>query len=154
LDIDLVSIRRIFHTEATKYEKTVWMSVIGMDGDNPMVVPHFHNNQRSEKSKSASTKMAKTARNIRTPSGFEYQNGLLLRIYISPLPSNCHKHLTVALGGLPIFQSRSRCIGGIGISGLKEFENVELATTILSQTKFYQYRTWKTAFESANLIHT
>lgn len=47
----------------------------------------------------------------------------------------CDSQFTTLPGGLPVFDSDGRCIGGLGVSGRKPHEDAELAARLVEKLK-------------------
>jgi uncharacterized protein GlcG (DUF336 family) len=157
LNIDLVSIRKEFLKEAAEFDRTVWMTIVDTSNEVMLVAHQQYKNQKNINYKVASLKMAITANNMHVPTGFEMfknkgqQKSQLERIILTPR-AHFDKLETVAIGGLPILTTPTCCIGGLGISGLSDKENFNIATTLIKNSGFCLDDIWLPALESANLV--
>jgi uncharacterized protein GlcG (DUF336 family) len=152
MNIDLARLRNLFHREANRYGKTSWMTIVD-ESNGILACETVTKENKALTLKPISSKMARTANNLRLPSGFEIVNGELIRITISP-KSNYALHETTAVGGLPIMPFASQCFGGLGIAGLSSCENAEIAMTMIKESGFYIDPLWTITFKPADLVCT
>jgi uncharacterized protein GlcG (DUF336 family) len=152
MSIDLTRLGNLFRQEANRHSKTIWMTVVD-EGNEVLACETVAKGNKVLNLKLISSKMARTANNLRLPSGFEIVNGELKRITISP-KSNFPLHETTAIGGLPIMSFASQCFGGLGIAGLSNSENAQIANMLIKESGFYIDPLWTITFKPADLICT
>jgi hypothetical protein len=142
-------IEQRFRQETDGIMEIVWLTIVDSSNLTQKVISNQQPSAKEDKPiKITSLKMAKTSSNLLLPSGFELYNGQLIRVTLSP-KSDCEKHETVALGGMPIMTKKSKCIGGLGIAGLDGVENLRIAQAILPSNLLYFNPTWREALLKA-----
>ncbi|MBC7472528.1 MAG: hypothetical protein H7196_04715 [candidate division SR1 bacterium] len=145
-------IANIFLKES-QYDLSViaWMSIVDRNGKIIHSLSSNLTDDLESKIKRISLQQAQTSVLLMELSGYEEINGdLRLLTYKSDL--NSRKHLTIAKGGVPLFNNNLEIVGGIGVFGFAtDIENIYTAMMVAQKAGFVIKDTWL-AVSNATLI--
>lgn len=140
---DIHQIAHIFLQES-QYDLSVavWITIVDGNGEKIHSLSSNLTADLNSKTERISLQQAQTSVFSEELSGYEEINGdLKLLTYRSDL--NSRKHLTVAKGGVPLFNNNLEIVGGVGVFGFTtDIENIDMAMRIAQKAGFVMKDAW------------
>lgn len=134
---DIHQIAHIFLQES-QYDLSVavWITILDGNGEKIHSLSSNLTADLNSKTERISLQQAQTS-----VFSEEINGDLKLLTYRSDL--NSRKHLTVAKGGVPLFNNNLEIVGGIGVFGFTtDIENIDMAMRVAQKAGFVIKNTW------------